>query len=176
MCHALNLDYFEILVNYNLATECLRREAQLVALINIPKRYEWSRTTVRKFEPTLKAALLDRTFNPGFDASRLLAARDEAFKVVCERSRCNEERTPQLSDSAEFAALLDAAFSVLAIFASLRSGATTETSSRSFRSLRHLTRTTRWRISLTWRRASTAGLSLTGCKRSLPASGPRFVR
>jgi hypothetical protein len=120
MCRALNLDYFEILVNYHVSTSCLRQQAQLVVLVPLPARYNWTRTAVRKFEPTLRAALLDRSFAPGFEASRLLAARDEAFKAVCEKATCPDEGRTTLSSGPELEALQQAAFDVLTAFANVR--------------------------------------------------------
>jgi hypothetical protein len=120
MCHALNLDYFEIIVNYDVKTSCLRQQAQLVVLVPLTTNYNWTRTAVRKYEPTLRAALLDRTFAPGFEASRLLAARDEAFKAVCEKATCSDEGRTTLSSGPELAELQQAAFDVLTAFGNVR--------------------------------------------------------
>jgi hypothetical protein len=118
MCHPLHLDYFEVLVSYSMATTCLRKEAQLVVLLDLPEseHFEWSRRTIRRFEPVLRSVLLDRAFVSGFDASKLLAARDCAFQAVCERSHCDDQETSVTTDGQELDDLRAAALQVMGVF------------------------------------------------------------
>jgi hypothetical protein len=120
MCHALNLDYFEILVNYKVETVCVRQDAQLVVLLDFPEKYNWTRRNIRRFEPILKSVLIDRSYVGGFDASRLLAARDEAFTAVCEKCVCADEGSQGTTiDPALLEEMQDAAFMILGIVAAL---------------------------------------------------------
>ena len=113
MCHSLSLDYFEMLVSYAMQTTCLRKEAQLVVLLDLPAPYDWRRReTIRRYEPVLKSALIDRSFVAGFDASRLLAARDQAFAAVCEKCVCASEGDALASESTELEDVRAAAFLV----------------------------------------------------------------
>ena len=120
MCNALNLDYFEVLVDYEMETVCLREEAQLVVLLDAPEVYDWhSRTTIRRFEPVLRQALLDRAFVAGFDGSRLLAERECAFSAVCERSVCADDAVSgsgAVSEGAEFDEARKAALQSMSAF------------------------------------------------------------
>lgn len=120
MCNAFNLDYFEVLVDYEMSTVCMRQEAQLVVLLDPPEVYDWhSRDTIRRFESVLRQALLDRAFVDGFDAARLLAARECAFAAVCERSICADDAASEsgpVSEGTEFDDVRQAALGVMSAF------------------------------------------------------------
>src|SRR5262249_13199435 len=60
--------------------------------------------------------LLDRSYVAGFDASRLLAARDEAFTAVCEKCVCDDEGSAGAGlDPSLVEDMQDAAFAILGI-------------------------------------------------------------
>lgn len=115
MCRTLNLDYFEILANYEMTTICQRKDARLVVLVDLPQVYDWnSRQTLRRYESLLKNALLDRSYTAGFEAARLLSARDKAFEAVCEKCVCtNEANDSFTSDSTQLDDLRSAALALL---------------------------------------------------------------
>jgi hypothetical protein len=87
-CHALNLDYFEVLVNYNVETAFDRDGARLVVFVPNPVTLQPSRDALRLHEDALRPALLARGLAAGFDAARLLAARDRLCAIACARCEC----------------------------------------------------------------------------------------
>ncbi len=98
MCHALNLDYFEIVANYTITVQFAEEDAALCVLVDMPGDIVRipldAPLTCRIHEQALRAALLDRNLAAGFDAARFLAARDEAKKLLCDKVRCPVEPAP----------------------------------------------------------------------------------
>jgi hypothetical protein len=85
MCTSLNLDFFEILANYEVTTTFRPDLARLCLLIENPiKLIQFDRLALRVYEQPLRRALLDRDFTPGFAAARLLYARQRACEVASE--------------------------------------------------------------------------------------------
>jgi hypothetical protein len=88
MCHALNLDYFEELANYEVVTRFSAPDAGLVLLVENPLKDKFDRWALRVFETPLSRVLMDRDLAPGFAAARLLDSRDRACPVLCRRCHC----------------------------------------------------------------------------------------
>ena len=60
-------------------------------LIGLPpsiRGLTWTRDDIRTYERALRLALLDPDMAPGFAAARMLEARANALKLVCERAVC----------------------------------------------------------------------------------------
>ncbi len=74
MCHALNLDYFEILANYTVTTEFSPNDSGLCVLIDNPIKMQFDRWALRVYEQALSRFLLDSALAPGFAAAKLLEA------------------------------------------------------------------------------------------------------
>jgi len=75
VCHTLNLDYFEVLAHYEIATRFLQDDARLCAMIANPVVVvEFTREVVRVNETPLSDALLDGALRDGFVACRTLEA------------------------------------------------------------------------------------------------------
>lgn len=88
MCRVLNLDYFEVVSRYKITTSFDRSATRLCLLIPSPLTPSFTRLTVRAHESTLRKALLERALETAFDAVRLLASRERACTVACERCIC----------------------------------------------------------------------------------------
>jgi hypothetical protein len=92
MCHALNLDYFEVVANYRVVTEFAEEDAAVCVLIEMPTQIReinlGDPRTARLHEQALRAALLERGLAGGFDAARFLYSREQARRLVCEKVRC----------------------------------------------------------------------------------------
>lgn len=88
LCHVLNLDYFEVLSKYHVTTSFDRAATRICALIPSPLTPSFTQRTVRAYESTLRANLLERDLLDGFDAVRMLAARSHACQVACEKCSC----------------------------------------------------------------------------------------
>ena len=103
MCHALNLDYFEVVANYSITVRFAEEDAALCVLVDMPDeilRIPLSdAATCRVHEQALRAALLDRGLAPGFDAARFLAAREEAKRLICEKVCCPIAAAPPAAGS-----------------------------------------------------------------------------
>lgn len=105
--HTLTVAFFEILSNYQVITRLQAGRAQLVVLIpsaDLAGVARFDRRAVRTHERALRLALLDATLAPGFDAARLLDARDRACGVLCQGCSCGETSTD--TGSPEWTALL----------------------------------------------------------------------
>jgi hypothetical protein len=89
MCRTLNLDYFEVLAHYSIATDLDRAHVGLCVLVDNPLRVPLDRAALRVHEQALRRALLDRQLAPGFAAARLLEQRDQACRVACDRCHCS---------------------------------------------------------------------------------------
>lgn len=102
MCHTLNLDHFEVVANYNLVTEFADEDAAICVLIEMPMEVTGidfaDPRAVRVYERALRAALLDPGLAAGFDAAKLLASRDRAKQVVCDKVRCPDREPPRPPD------------------------------------------------------------------------------
>lgn len=103
MCHALSLDYFEILANYAVRTEFDAVGARLCVLLENPVDFRVDRTLLRVHEDTLRPALLAPSHRGGFDAARLLAARERACAAACHQCDCTPS-TPSVDQNAEITA------------------------------------------------------------------------
>jgi hypothetical protein len=93
LCHVLNLDYFEVLSKYQVKTTFDRAATRICALVPSPLTPSFTRLTARTYESTLRANLLERDLLDGFDAIRMLAAKDNACAVACERCTCGTAST-----------------------------------------------------------------------------------
>ena len=87
-CRTLNLDFFEVIANWEVTTAFSVSDARLCALLDNPVKVPFNRATVREYETTLRRALLDANLADGFAAARLLDARDRACDVLCNTCTC----------------------------------------------------------------------------------------
>lgn len=90
--HTLTVAFFEILANYEITTRLDADSVRLVVLIPSAQLSGIGRfdgRLVRAHETTLRLALLDRALAGGFDAARLLDARDRACAVLCKGCDCD---------------------------------------------------------------------------------------
>lgn len=81
LCHALNLDCFEVLGTYSVQTQLVKDQVRLCALAPNPISGQFSRQFVITHEAALRAALLSPVYAKGFDAAKLLAAADRFCDV-----------------------------------------------------------------------------------------------
>lgn len=87
----LTVAFFEILANYRVTTALRREQARLVVLVpsaELVPFVQFNLDTVRQHETALRMALLDRALAPGFEAARLVDARDRACEALCQTCRC----------------------------------------------------------------------------------------
>ncbi|MBF5046056.1 hypothetical protein FGE12_26820 [Aggregicoccus sp. 17bor-14] len=97
-CRCLAVDSFEVLSHYRITTTILRAEARPCVLVELPLPFTtFNRARLRQYESLLSPALLDASLKGGFAAARLLAARDFACQVACERCLCGDAKTLLLS-------------------------------------------------------------------------------
>jgi hypothetical protein len=90
LCHTLNLDYFEILTHYRIDTQFSRAGMRFCAMVLNPiAETAFAPEFIRQHEGALRDALLDRSLAAGFDALRLLRAREVAQGEI---KRRREER------------------------------------------------------------------------------------
>lgn len=90
--HTLTVAFFEILANYEITTRLDADGVRLVGLIPSSQLSAIGRfdgRLVRTHETTLRLALLDRALASGFEAARLLDARDRACAVLCKGCDCD---------------------------------------------------------------------------------------
>jgi hypothetical protein len=99
MCHTLSLDYFEILSNYNVRTRFDAAAARLCVLLQNPVDFDVDRTSLRVYDHVLRPGLLAPALASGFDAARLLAARERACSVACEQCDCTPVATDGSGDA-----------------------------------------------------------------------------
>lgn len=114
MCRVLNLDFYEVLSHYQVSTSFDRDATQLCVLVPNPVTPSFTRLTVRANESALRRALLERSLDDAFDAVRLLAARDNACEVLCERCTCAGGTTSGGQEPAALSAEAAAALSDIA--------------------------------------------------------------
>ena len=81
LCHALNLDCFEVLGTYAVQTQLMKDQVRLCVLAPNPISGQFSRQFVITHEAALRAALLSPIYAKGFDAAKLLAAADRFCEV-----------------------------------------------------------------------------------------------
>jgi hypothetical protein len=91
LCHALNLDCFEVLGTYAVQTQLMKDQVRLCALAPNPISGQFSRQFVITHEAALRAALLSPVYAKGFDAATLLAAA-ERFCEAKRRIACLDEQ------------------------------------------------------------------------------------
>jgi len=97
-CHTLTLDFFETLAHYEIKLEFLKDRLRLVVLvpnpINVP---DFLSEIIRRNETALRNALIDTALVDGFEASRLVAAYEEAKMLlalqISEAAKVNEVET-----------------------------------------------------------------------------------
>lgn len=109
-CHTLTVPFFEVLANYCVSTFVRATEVRLVLLIpssELSQLPSFDRDAVRVHETSLTLALVDRALAPGFDAARLLDARDRACGILCHGCVCDDDPTDV--ESAEWTAVVTAA-------------------------------------------------------------------
>ncbi len=96
MCRTLTYDFFEVSASYEVTTEPLADEIQLVVLAPHPLPLRIDRQFLIVHEGTLRTALLDPALAIGFESARALAARDEYCMRKClDDCKCPEETKPQ---------------------------------------------------------------------------------
>jgi hypothetical protein len=94
LCHTLNLDYFEVTSHYDITTSMDKDAVRFCAMIPNPIAQEiFAPAFVRRNEAALRDAILDRSLVSGFDALRLLRAREVALNELDQKRR---RRAPQL--------------------------------------------------------------------------------
>ncbi|MCA9333794.1 hypothetical protein KC963_01990 [Candidatus Saccharibacteria bacterium] len=82
-CHTLTLDFFETLAHYEIQLEFVKQRMQLVVLVPNPIRYnDFSSEIIRRNETTLRNALIEPALLDGFESCRMVAAYDEARKIL----------------------------------------------------------------------------------------------
>lgn len=82
-CHSLNLDFFEVLTHYRVKTAFEKEDMRFCAMLKNPLiRDHYDAGFLRRNEQALSDALLDRSLRSGFDALRLLRAREFATKEL----------------------------------------------------------------------------------------------
>ncbi|MBI3349151.1 MAG: hypothetical protein HY020_18320 [Burkholderiales bacterium] len=82
-CHTLTLDFFETLAHYEIKLEFQRDRLRLVVLLPNPMQWpEFTSELIRRNETALFNGLLDTALSDGFAACRLVAAYDEAVRLV----------------------------------------------------------------------------------------------
>jgi hypothetical protein len=116
LCHALTLDYFEVLANYVVRTRFDVPAARLCVLIENPVDFSVDRKLLRVHEDTLRPALFAPSLAEGFEAARLLEARDRACAVACHQCECAPRR-PSADQGAEATAAWEAVRQALLQFA-----------------------------------------------------------
>jgi hypothetical protein len=88
LCHTLQLNYYEVLANYEIEIKFSRAEARLCVLIDNEELglNEFDYTNIRYYESVLKRVLLVPSLESGFDAAHRLYAQDQ----LCEARRRND--------------------------------------------------------------------------------------
>jgi hypothetical protein len=88
LCHTLQLNYYEVLANYEIEITFDRAEARLCVLIDNEELglQEFDYTNIRYFESVLKRVLLVPSLESGFEAAHRLYAQDQ----LCEARRRND--------------------------------------------------------------------------------------
>jgi hypothetical protein len=88
LCHTLQLNYYEVLANYDIEITFSRAEARLCVLIDNEELglQEFDYTNIRYFESVLKRVLLVPSLESGFEAAHRLYAQDQ----LCEARRRND--------------------------------------------------------------------------------------
>lgn len=93
LCYSVTYDYFEVVAGYDVKTEFMRDEAIAVALLSNPMcDLEFDSASIRLYERALRLALVDSLLLDGFAAARLLASRENAMTLVCEKPLCACEK------------------------------------------------------------------------------------
>ncbi len=90
--HTLTVAFFEVLANYEITTRLDADAVRLVVLIpsaGLSGIRRFDRRLVRLHETALRLALLDRALIAGFDAAKLLDARERACAVLCKGCDCD---------------------------------------------------------------------------------------
>ena len=80
----ITYDAFEVLAAYGIETYPVADRIQLAVLVESPIKVRFDRLTIIAHEGILRRALLDPSLEPGFEAARWLAAREEYCAVVKE--------------------------------------------------------------------------------------------
>ena len=83
LCRTLNIDHFEVLATYQVTTTLLLNQARLCVLVNNPVGLLATRAFLLANEGVLRRVLLSRLYAAGFDAARLLAAREHLCEIKC---------------------------------------------------------------------------------------------
>ena len=88
LTHTLNLDYYEVLTHYTITTSFNEGGMRFCAMIPNPlTRETFPPEFIRRNEAALRDALLDRGLAAGFDALRLMRAREVAIFELDEKKR-----------------------------------------------------------------------------------------
>src|SRR6266699_1556707 len=83
MCHALHMDYFQVLATYNVSTELLLDRIRLCVLTPNLIHGSVNRDFVLSHFGALQDALLNPSYLDGFEAARLLAAHEHLCDLIC---------------------------------------------------------------------------------------------
>jgi hypothetical protein len=88
MTHTLNLDYYEVMTHYEIETSFNEDGMRFCAMIRNPlSRETFPPEFIRRNEAALRDAMLDRGLVAGFDALRLMRARQVAIIELAEKKR-----------------------------------------------------------------------------------------
>jgi hypothetical protein len=98
----ITYDAFEVLSAYNIETAPIVDQIQMAVLVDSPISVRFDRQSIINHEGVWRRALLDTALEPGFDAAKWLAAREEYCAVVKEPycGRCPEEQCGGCKDKA----------------------------------------------------------------------------
>ncbi|WP_301101639.1 hypothetical protein [Propionivibrio sp.] len=85
-CHTLTMDFFETLAHYTITLSFQPDRLRLVVLIPNPIQIgDFTSEVVRRNESSLREALLEPALAAGFDACRMVAAYQEAKRLLAEQ-------------------------------------------------------------------------------------------
>jgi hypothetical protein len=95
-CHTLTLDFFETLAHYEIKLEFIKDRLRLVVLVPNPINCpDFQSAIIRRNETALNNSLIEPALRDGFDACRLVAAYDEAKKIV-EKQKLDAEKVDDI--------------------------------------------------------------------------------
>lgn len=110
MCHALTLNYFEVLAHYEIRTALQLAGARLCVLVKHPyAQLTFTKNNIRVYEGALRQVLLQPELLDGFDAARKIFAVEHLSQAVALLDAAKPPRPPTTDQSsAEQKALAEA--------------------------------------------------------------------
>ena len=86
LCHTLTLDFFETLAHYDIQLQFMKSRMRLVVLVPNPIRIDdFTSEIVRRNEGALRNALIETSLVEGFDGCKMVAAYEEAKRLLAEQ-------------------------------------------------------------------------------------------